>query len=114
MADERKAIVVRPEYRVVDERVSRYHYSVSSFTSISPELSKALEAQSLHQHAVPAQEKTKQVRAIGLVGVAVALIGVVGCIARPESQAAIATICTVIGTIFAGVYVVEKRREKQP
>jgi len=58
-------------------------------------------------HAVPAQEKTKQVRAIGLVVVIVAIAAFIAICVKPEAAPSVAAVAGIVVGVFGGMYAVD-------
>lgn len=64
------------------------------------------------RYVLPAQEKTKQVRIIGYVVVAVAIGAFVAICIRPEGGGSIATVAGIVVGVFGGLYTIEQFSKK--
>lgn len=103
--------------------VDRRELHYSEHMSISPEVAaaRAHEAREMserarYEFAVPAIERSTQVRSVGVVVVAVVVVTTIGAALRPESATAIASIGAIASAIFGGIYIADRRRpdDKDP
>jgi hypothetical protein len=96
----------------VSEQIVTHHTSISEeMKMLGIQQSEAQKVVAEYRYAVPAKEQTKQVGVIGAVVVAVLGLGVWGVTQQPESAASLATMVSVLGVVFGGIYVVDRAKK---
>ena len=90
------------------ERLTSTHQSISrevmAVGIISADASKEM---ARFKYAVPAQEKTAQVRTIAIVVVIVAIAAFIAICMKPDASSAIATVAGIVVGVFGGIYTIE-------